>query len=233
MVGDGMQCPPSPLLFDPSLALAQSLRDAAEAPVDILALEDPSQPGLPPQTAPTDRGSASAHLFAPAAEPPATLPAQVPPGERAGASGGAQLPLPGLGSQRMALPGGPQPPWHSRSCSPVVWGGLGVLRGWEPLLRVWGGCQRGDVSQGGGCRLREARVLLSGGFKESCCLPGEGCCLLLLPRLAFPLPLAPPVPPAAPSGPVLPPRSPSDAVASPRAGGGGTPALELAPPGPD
>uniref|UniRef100_A0A8C6ZRK6 KAT8 regulatory NSL complex subunit 2 n=1 Tax=Nothoprocta perdicaria TaxID=30464 RepID=A0A8C6ZRK6_NOTPE len=36
VVGDGLQCPPSPLLFDPSAALEQSLRDAAEAPIDIL-----------------------------------------------------------------------------------------------------------------------------------------------------------------------------------------------------
>ncbi|XP_009072737.1 PREDICTED: KAT8 regulatory NSL complex subunit 2, partial [Acanthisitta chloris] len=57
VVGDGMQCPPSPLLFDPSVSLEQSLRDVAEAPIDILALEEP------------DRGSASAPLLPPA-EPP-------------------------------------------------------------------------------------------------------------------------------------------------------------------
>ncbi|OXB57622.1 UNVERIFIED_CONTAM: hypothetical protein H355_007355, partial [Colinus virginianus] len=45
VVGDGAQCPPSPLLFDPSA------RDAPEAPVDILALEDP------PHADPTDRGT--------------------------------------------------------------------------------------------------------------------------------------------------------------------------------
>ncbi|XP_064495050.1 KAT8 regulatory NSL complex subunit 2 isoform X3 [Pseudopipra pipra] len=55
VVGDGMQCPPSPLLFDPSVTLEPSLRDVAEAPIDILALEEP------------DRGSSSAPL----AEPPA------------------------------------------------------------------------------------------------------------------------------------------------------------------
>lgn len=75
-----MQCPPSPLLFDPSVALDQSLRDIAEAPIDILALEEPSHPGLPPQTAPTDRGSSSAHVFPLAAEPSAELPAQVTAG---------------------------------------------------------------------------------------------------------------------------------------------------------
>lgn len=63
MVGDGMQCPPSPLLFDPSVALDQSLRDVAEAPVDILALEEPSPPGG------ADRGG-SAHGFP---EPPAQV----------------------------------------------------------------------------------------------------------------------------------------------------------------
>ncbi|XP_044535200.1 KAT8 regulatory NSL complex subunit 2 [Gracilinanus agilis] len=37
VVGDGMQCPPSPLLFDPSLTLEDhSIKDIAEAPVDIL-----------------------------------------------------------------------------------------------------------------------------------------------------------------------------------------------------
>lgn len=36
-MGDGMQCPPSPLLFDPSLTLEDhSIKDIAEAPVDIL-----------------------------------------------------------------------------------------------------------------------------------------------------------------------------------------------------
>ncbi|XP_027763669.1 KAT8 regulatory NSL complex subunit 2 isoform X2 [Empidonax traillii] len=58
VVGDGMQCPPSPLLFDPSVTLEPSLRDVAEAPIDILALEEP------------DRGSSSAPL-GPLAEPPA------------------------------------------------------------------------------------------------------------------------------------------------------------------
>lgn len=79
-----MQCPPSPLLFDPSVALNQSLREVAEAPIDILALEEPSHPGLAPQMVPTDRGSSSAHVFSAAAEPPAELPAQVQPGERTG-----------------------------------------------------------------------------------------------------------------------------------------------------
>ncbi|XP_021403968.3 KAT8 regulatory NSL complex subunit 2 [Lonchura striata] len=60
VVGDGMQCPPSPLLFDPSVTLDPSLRDMAEAPIDILALEEP------------DRGSSST--------PPAEGPAQVRPG---------------------------------------------------------------------------------------------------------------------------------------------------------
>ncbi|XP_031949811.1 KAT8 regulatory NSL complex subunit 2 isoform X2 [Corvus moneduloides] len=59
VVGDGMQCPPSPLLFDPSVTLDPSLRDMAEAPIDILALEE------------TDRGSSSTPLI-----PPAELPAQ-------------------------------------------------------------------------------------------------------------------------------------------------------------
>lgn len=69
MVGDGMQCPPSPLLFDPSAALAPSIRDVAEAPIDILALEDPPHAAVPPpHVAPTDRGT---HSFATAAVSPA------------------------------------------------------------------------------------------------------------------------------------------------------------------
>lgn len=37
VVGDGMQCPPSPLLFDPSLSLEDhSIKEIAEGPVDIL-----------------------------------------------------------------------------------------------------------------------------------------------------------------------------------------------------
>ncbi|XP_030366313.1 KAT8 regulatory NSL complex subunit 2 isoform X2 [Strigops habroptila] len=57
VVGDGLQCPPSPLLFDPSVALDQSLRDVAEAAIDILALEEPSGP--------SERGSSSSHSFPP------------------------------------------------------------------------------------------------------------------------------------------------------------------------
>ncbi|XP_015199823.1 KAT8 regulatory NSL complex subunit 2 isoform X2 [Lepisosteus oculatus] len=45
VVGDGMQCPPSPLLFDTALALEdQSIREIAEAPLDILTAEE--QAGL-------------------------------------------------------------------------------------------------------------------------------------------------------------------------------------------
>ncbi|XP_051781035.1 KAT8 regulatory NSL complex subunit 2 isoform X2 [Erpetoichthys calabaricus] len=41
VVGDGLQCPPSPLLFDTALALEdQSIREIAEAPLDILASEE-------------------------------------------------------------------------------------------------------------------------------------------------------------------------------------------------
>ncbi|KPP67472.1 KAT8 regulatory NSL complex subunit 2-like, partial [Scleropages formosus] len=45
VVGDGMQCPPSPLLFDTALALEdQTIREIAEAPMDILTGEE--QPDL-------------------------------------------------------------------------------------------------------------------------------------------------------------------------------------------
>uniref|UniRef100_A0A8C5II46 KAT8 regulatory NSL complex subunit 2 n=1 Tax=Junco hyemalis TaxID=40217 RepID=A0A8C5II46_JUNHY len=60
VVGDGMQCPPSPLLFDPSVSLDPALRDMAEAPIDILALEEP------------DRGSSCSPLL-PAAQGPAQV----------------------------------------------------------------------------------------------------------------------------------------------------------------
>ncbi|XP_066841913.1 KAT8 regulatory NSL complex subunit 2 isoform X1 [Anser cygnoides] len=83
VVGDGMQCPPSPLLFDPSVALDQSIRDVAEAPIDILALEEPAPAGGPAQAAPPDRGSSAAHGFPAAAEPPAqSLLRPGPPDER-------------------------------------------------------------------------------------------------------------------------------------------------------
>ncbi|XP_015706010.1 KAT8 regulatory NSL complex subunit 2 isoform X2 [Coturnix japonica] len=60
VVGEGLQCPPSPLLFDPSAGLAPSMRDVAEAPTDILALEDPPHAAAPPpHVAPADGGTHS------------------------------------------------------------------------------------------------------------------------------------------------------------------------------
>ncbi|XP_029450481.1 KAT8 regulatory NSL complex subunit 2 isoform X3 [Rhinatrema bivittatum] len=47
VVGDGMQCPPSPLLFDPSMAEDQSVKEIAEMPVDILSSENLLPFGLP------------------------------------------------------------------------------------------------------------------------------------------------------------------------------------------
>lgn len=45
-MGDGMQCPPSPLLFDPSVTLEEHpVKEIAEGPVDILASEEYLQPG--------------------------------------------------------------------------------------------------------------------------------------------------------------------------------------------
>ncbi|XP_036389155.1 KAT8 regulatory NSL complex subunit 2 [Megalops cyprinoides] len=44
VVGDGMQCPPSPLLFDTALALEdQTIREIAEAPMDILTGEEQAE----------------------------------------------------------------------------------------------------------------------------------------------------------------------------------------------
>lgn len=82
VVGDGMQCPPSPLLFDPSVTLDPSLRDMAEAPIDILALEE------------TNRGSSSAPLI-----PPAELPTQVRPG--------GAVTHPGMGFSQQETPSAP------------------------------------------------------------------------------------------------------------------------------
>lgn len=137
MVGDGMQCPPSPLLFDPSVALDQSLRDVAEAPIDILALEEPSHAALPPQTALTERGTSSAHVFSLAAEPPAELPAQVQPGEHGGLL--AVLPvirrLRGSAvSWRMGLPGGEKSPFALLPPSQALgMGGCSPTQpGWDP-----------------------------------------------------------------------------------------------------
>lgn len=137
MVGDGMQCPPSPLLFDPSVALDQSLRDVAEAPIDILALEEPSHAALPPQTALTERGTSSAHVFS-AAEPPAELPAQVQPGEH----GGLLAVLPVIHrpwgsavSWRMGLPGGEKSPFALLPPSQAL--GVG---GCSPTQPSWDPC---------------------------------------------------------------------------------------------
>lgn len=151
MVGDGMQCPPSPLLFDPSVALDQSLRDVAEAPVDILALEEPSPPGG------ADRGG-SAHGFP---EPPA----QVRMEQRIWGGGSRPSTAPAAGkilspklcpslggattvpaclrvaavSPRL-LGGGPSPPpgWH-RGCDGVGTSQLQAGDGiWGFFLPVWG-----------------------------------------------------------------------------------------------
>uniref|UniRef100_A0A8C8EB72 KAT8 regulatory NSL complex subunit 2 n=1 Tax=Otus sunia TaxID=257818 RepID=A0A8C8EB72_9STRI len=45
VVGDGMQCPPSPLLFDPSVALEPALRDVAEPGPGDAAQDGPSPLG--------------------------------------------------------------------------------------------------------------------------------------------------------------------------------------------
>lgn len=106
MVGDGMQCPPSPLLFDPSVTLDPSLRDMAEAPIDILALEEP------------DRGSSSTPLI-----PPAEGPAQVRPG-------GIDTP-PGWVFLPPTRPGGSSPSQQLQSLGvPMVWMALGVPGWW-------------------------------------------------------------------------------------------------------
>lgn len=80
-----MQCPPSPLLFDSSGALEdQAIKDIAEAAVDILAREEPPQPGIPTQATQLDRGSSSGQATLPTMESHAEPPAQVEPGMRLG-----------------------------------------------------------------------------------------------------------------------------------------------------
>ncbi|KAJ8258222.1 hypothetical protein GJAV_G00194520 [Gymnothorax javanicus] len=61
VVGDGMQCPPSPLLFDTALALEdQTIREIAEAPMDILTGAAQAQLELSERGAtPTEEGSCS------------------------------------------------------------------------------------------------------------------------------------------------------------------------------
>ncbi|XP_053868935.1 KAT8 regulatory NSL complex subunit 2 isoform X3 [Malaclemys terrapin pileata] len=77
VVGDSMQCPPSPLLFDSSGALEdQAIKDIAEAAVDILAHEEPPQPGFPTQATQLDRGSSAGQAALPTLEPLAEPPAQ-------------------------------------------------------------------------------------------------------------------------------------------------------------
>ncbi|EMP31230.1 Putative protein C12orf41 like protein [Chelonia mydas] len=77
VVGDSMQCPPSPLLFDSSGALEdQAIKDIAEAAVDILAREEPPQPGIPTQATQLDRGSSSGQATLPTMESHAEPPAQ-------------------------------------------------------------------------------------------------------------------------------------------------------------
>lgn len=167
MVGDGMQCPPSPLLFDPSVAL----RDVTEAPIDILALEEPAQPGLPPQPTPVDRGTVSAYVFSPGAAALAELPAQVQPGSPGGGLPAAALGVPQpSGSWRTALPGGERSPTPPRRTArtgvglcrlvelgPMVWAVQGrspaPRRGWLGAARhcPWAGWRGSRLGRWVGC----------------------------------------------------------------------------------
>lgn len=286
MVGDGLQCPPSPLLFDPSVALDQSLRDVAEAPIDILALEEPSHPGLPPQTAPTDRGSSSAHVFCLAAEPPAELPAQVQPGARRGLPAVARLLLRvnrgPRGSEGFVFLGGEVPvcpPAHglddvgsvegvaARACPQGSGGGRAVasspwvarchplpVRGTGVTGAVWDAV--GVSRRLGATRCGKPVFSHLGILRGAVIFWAKAACFLLLLSLIFSLVMCSScVPPGAcgllrpcPQGvvfggvlrrPVLHPLSPlrrCPCSASPLVGaecrGGGTPALEHAPPRP-
>lgn len=158
VVGDGMQCPPSPLLFDPSVTLDPSLRDMAEAPIDILALEE------------TDRGSSSAPLI-----PPAELPAQVRPGgavTHPGMGFSQQETPPAPSSHREGLLSHPSPAQQLQSLGvPMVWMALGVPGwGWQPEPGPRGGSVGGSVPP-----------LSWVGMSGTVGMSGQGGCLLLEP----------------------------------------------------
>uniref|UniRef100_A0A7M4DZS9 KAT8 regulatory NSL complex subunit 2 n=2 Tax=Crocodylus porosus TaxID=8502 RepID=A0A7M4DZS9_CROPO len=77
VVGDGMQCPPSPLLFDPSGALEdRAVKDVVEAPLDVLAHEKSPLLGGPAQLTQIDRGSSSGQVPSAAMESSAEPPSQ-------------------------------------------------------------------------------------------------------------------------------------------------------------
>ncbi|XP_062975848.1 KAT8 regulatory NSL complex subunit 2 isoform X2 [Elgaria multicarinata webbii] len=74
VVGDGMQCPPSPLLSDPSTALENQLnKNVADAPINVYSSEESAQQGLLNQAAQLGRGSFSRQTASPASELPQEL----------------------------------------------------------------------------------------------------------------------------------------------------------------
>ncbi|XP_066471859.1 KAT8 regulatory NSL complex subunit 2 isoform X2 [Tiliqua scincoides] len=77
VVGDGMQCPPSPLLSVSSAALENQLnKNVAEAPINIHSSEDSAQQGLLNQAVQPGRGGTPRHTASPALEFPLEPPCQ-------------------------------------------------------------------------------------------------------------------------------------------------------------
>ncbi|XP_053155792.1 KAT8 regulatory NSL complex subunit 2 isoform X2 [Hemicordylus capensis] len=77
VVGDGMQCPPSPLLSDPTAVLENQLnKTVAEAPINMHSNEESSQQGLLNQAVQPGRGGFSRQAASPVAESQPELPLQ-------------------------------------------------------------------------------------------------------------------------------------------------------------
>ncbi|KAJ7317809.1 hypothetical protein JRQ81_003971 [Phrynocephalus forsythii] len=68
VVGDGMQCPPSPLLSDPSTALENQLNKNAEVPLNLHPSEESAQHGFLNQAEPPGRGHFSGQTASPVPE---------------------------------------------------------------------------------------------------------------------------------------------------------------------
>lgn len=78
VVGDGMQCPPSPLLSISSAALENQLnRNVAETSINTHSSEESAQQGLLNQSVQPGRGGFPRHTASPASEFPPEPPSQV------------------------------------------------------------------------------------------------------------------------------------------------------------
>ncbi|XP_061470812.1 KAT8 regulatory NSL complex subunit 2 isoform X1 [Rhineura floridana] len=76
VVGDGMQCPPSPLLSDPSALENQLNKNVAEALINVQSCEESVQQGFQNQAAQSGREGFSRQTVSPASELPREPPLQ-------------------------------------------------------------------------------------------------------------------------------------------------------------